>query len=72
MEATRTILSNFSTHQKETKNERAFKAMDANGDGFVTRAEFKKACKALKPEQVIIRFRRGLWIRNCSQIFSFW
>lgn len=33
--------------------------MDANGDGFVTRAEFKKACKALKPEQVIIRFRRG-------------
>ena len=52
-------MSNFSTHQKETKNERAFKAMDANGDGFVTRAEFKKACKALKPEQVIIRFRRG-------------
>ena len=34
--------------------------MDANGDGFVTRAEFKKACKALKPEQVIIRFRRAL------------
>ena len=37
---------------KETKIEKAFKAMDANGDGFVTRAEFKKACKALKPEQV--------------------
>ena len=42
---------------KETKIEKAFKAMDANGDGFVTRAEFKKACKALKPEQVIYSFK---------------
>ena len=28
----------------ETRNELAFKALDTNGDGFVSRSEFKKIC----------------------------
>ena len=30
---------------QETKMERAFKSMDKDGDGFITKAEFKLVCK---------------------------
>ena len=32
---------------QETKMERAFKSMDKDGDGFITKAEFKLVCKNL-------------------------
>ena len=37
---------------QETKIEKAFRAMDKDGDGYITRAEFASVCKALSPEQV--------------------
>ena len=32
---------------QETKMERAFKSMDKDGDGFITKSEFKLVCKNL-------------------------
>ena len=32
---------------QETKMERAFKSMDRDGDGYITKSEFKHVCKSL-------------------------
>ena len=36
----------------ETRNELAFKAIDKNGDGFISRGEFKRICPNMSKEQI--------------------
>jgi len=43
---------------QETKMERAFKSMDKDGDGFITKAEFKLVCKNLTKEQISAAFAK--------------
>ena len=42
----------------ETKIEKAFKAMDKDGDGFITKSEFKKICRNLTAEQIEATFAK--------------
>jgi len=42
----------------ETRNELAFKALDTNGDGFVSRSEFKKICPNMTKEQMEAAFAK--------------
>ena len=43
---------------QETKMELAFKAMDIDGNGFISKDEFQRACKKLSPEQVEAVFKK--------------
>ena len=43
---------------QETQMEKAFRMMDKDGDGFVTKTEFKKVCKNLTKEQVEAAFNK--------------
>ena len=43
---------------QETKIEMAFKAMDIDGNGFISKDEFRRACKGLTPEQVEAVFKK--------------
>merc|ERR1712038_691214 len=43
---------------QETKMERAFKSMDKDGDGFITKSEFKLVCKNLTKEQISAAFSK--------------
>merc|ERR1719431_1285841 len=43
---------------EETKNERAFKLMDENHDGKITKSEFKKFCHNLSSAQVTAAFAK--------------
>lgn len=36
----------------ETRNELAFKAIDKNGDGFISKSEFKRICPNMSKEQI--------------------
>ena len=42
----------------ESRIELAFKALDTNGDGFVSRSEFKKICPNMTREQVEAAFNK--------------
>lgn len=42
----------------ETRNELAFRALDTNGDGFVSRNEFKKICPNMTKEQMDAAFQK--------------
>lgn len=42
----------------ETRFELAFKALDTNGDGFVSRSEFKKICPNMTKEQMDAAFAK--------------
>ena len=42
----------------ETRNELAFRALDTNGDGFVSRSEFKKICPNMTKEQMDAAFAK--------------
>jgi len=42
----------------DTKTEIAFKAIDKNGDGFVSKAEFKRICPNLTKEQMEVAFAK--------------
>ena len=42
----------------ETRNELAFKAIDKNGDGFVSRNEFKRICPNMTKEQMETAFAK--------------
>ena len=42
----------------ETRFELAFKALDTNGDGFVSKSEFKKICPNMTKEQVDAAFAK--------------
>lgn len=42
----------------ETRIELAFKALDTNGDGFVSRSEFKKICPNMTKEQMDAAFAK--------------
>ena len=46
---------------QETKMERAFKSMDKDGDGFITKAEFKLVCKNLT---------KGIYCIFCNCLFT--
>jgi hypothetical protein len=41
-----------------SRSELAFKALDTNGDGFVSRSEFKKICPNLTKEQTAAAFAK--------------
>merc|ERR1719317_51059 len=41
-----------------SRAEKLFKLMDKDGDGFVTKNEFKEVCKNLKKEQIEATFRK--------------
>jgi Ca2+-binding EF-hand superfamily protein len=43
---------------QETKVEKAFRAMDRDGDGYVTKTEFQKVCKNLTKEQIQAAFNK--------------
>jgi len=43
---------------QETQMEKAFRMMDKDGDGYVTKTEFKKVCKNLTKEQVEAAFNK--------------
>eukprot|EP00090_Calanus_glacialis_P017134 TRINITY_DN26785_c0_g1_i1.p1 TRINITY_DN26785_c0_g1~~TRINITY_DN26785_c0_g1_i1.p1 ORF type:complete len:160 (-),score=64.64 TRINITY_DN26785_c0_g1_i1:162-641(-) len=43
---------------EQSRAERLFKLMDRDGDGFVTKNEFKEVCKNLKKEQIEATFRK--------------
>ena len=43
---------------QETKIEIAFKAMDKDGDGFLSKDEFRRVCKGLTPNQVEAAFKK--------------
>ena len=43
---------------QETPMEKAFKAMDRDGDGYITKSEFKKVCKNLTKEQIEMAFSK--------------
>jgi len=43
---------------QETQMEKAFRMMDKDGDGFVTKSEFKKVCKNLTREQIEAAFKK--------------
>ena len=43
---------------QETKVEKAFRAMDKDGDGYITKTEFQKVCKNLTKEQIQLAFNK--------------
>ena len=43
---------------QETKIEIAFKAMDKDGDGFLSKDEFRRVCKGLTPDHVEAAFKK--------------
>merc|ERR1712168_271252 len=43
---------------QETQMEKAFRMMDKDGDGFVTKTEFKKVCKNLTKDQIEAAFNK--------------
>jgi len=43
---------------EETRAEKLFKLMDKDGDGHVTKNEFKEVCKNLSKEQIEATFRK--------------
>merc|ERR1712154_648279 len=43
---------------EQTKAERLFKLMDKDGDGYVTKNEFKEVCKNLSKEQIEATFKK--------------
>jgi len=43
---------------QETPMEKAFKVMDKDNDGFVTKQEFKRVCKNLSNEQIAAAFKK--------------
>ena len=43
---------------QQTRFELAFKAMDTNGDGYVSRSEFKKICPNMTKEQMDAAFAK--------------
>ena len=43
---------------QETKVEIAFRAMDKDGDGFITKDEFRRVCKGLTSDHVEAAFKK--------------
>ena len=43
---------------QQTRIELAFRALDTNGDGFVSRSEFKKICPNMTKEQMDAAFAK--------------
>ncbi|XP_023332651.1 calmodulin-beta [Eurytemora carolleeae] len=43
---------------EESRAERLFKLMDKDGDGFVTKTEFREVCKNLNREQIDLAFKK--------------
>lgn len=43
---------------EETRAEKLFKLMDKDGDGYVTKNEFKEVCKNLSKDQIEATFRK--------------
>lgn len=42
----------------KTRTELAFDAIDKNGDGFVSRSEFRKICPNMSEEQIDAAFKK--------------
>ena len=68
---------------QETKMERSFKSMDRDGDGYITKSEFKHVCKSLtkgiiiiitckksKPLTISCFFNAKDMINNCFLLFN--
>jgi len=43
---------------EESRSERLFKLMDKDGDGYVTKSEFREVCKNLNREQIDVAFKK--------------